>query len=66
VNAGSSSEVLRIKASLLQAAGRAAPDEIENLLIKSLSLHSSRASSSRLRARSAKIVLSFTPAALGE
>jgi predicted ATPase len=29
-------EVLRIKASLLQAAGRAAADEIENLLIKSL------------------------------
>lgn len=28
--------MLRIKASLLQAAGRAAPDEIENLLIKSL------------------------------
>jgi len=29
-------EVLRIKAGLLQAAGRAAADEIENLLIKSL------------------------------
>jgi tetratricopeptide (TPR) repeat protein len=29
-------EVLRIKASLLQATGRAAADEIENLLIKSL------------------------------
>jgi predicted ATPase len=29
-------EVLRIKAGLLQAAGRAATDEIENLLIKSL------------------------------